>query len=156
MTHKNELNYCQSSGITTWLCTSGTVKQYCKNWKQAYGSHKQWQLERVGLFSPFSILSVLGWISTSERLITLWRSTEMVSHNEKSQHQTMTKAGSCQILRLSGLFYLLLWWLFSIKIQDKKKLKTFSWYSEYEGGQHNSQVFLHMSVFQHLVSCKTL
>lgn len=44
----------------------------------------------------------------------------MVSHNEKSQHQTMTKAGSCQILRLSGLFYLLLWWLFSIKIQDKK------------------------------------
>lgn len=120
MTHKNELNYSQSSGITTWLCTSGTVKQYCKNWKQAYGSHKQWQLERVGLFSPFSILSVLGWISTSERLITLWRSTEMVSHNEKSQHQTMTKAGSCQILRLSGLFYLLLWWLFSIKIQDKK------------------------------------
>lgn len=44
----------------------------------------------------------------------------MDSHNEKSQHQTVTMAGSYQILRPSGLFYLLLWWLFSIKIQDKK------------------------------------
>lgn len=41
----------------------------------------------MGLLFPFTILSALGWVSSSGRFITLRRSTEVVSHNSESQHQ---------------------------------------------------------------------